>query len=647
MNDPKGSLPIPISFFDGVRDNGGKGFLSGVNHPVIWRELCVTLERFGEIPFKRKADAPLFSPTVFSGTRCEENATVSALVVIDADKGFDIRSAERFLIKKNIEAILYTTASNTDGSRFRIIVPLFNAVDPDTHKEVVKAVCTFLKPGWKPDTSKSNCYSLFYVPGSYAGAKNEFVHIEGTIFPAEAWLQLGGQVPSDGGKVAEQTLSNGHDPVLADLKARPTSTKRNSSFDCPYIDQEWVREYLGLTDDFYNGLYQFMCRVAFSALRQGIELSPTQLADLARDVERMSGRAHKSWDVETRDLESEADNALAFARAEIARIPTIQNPRIERCGTMTSFIERMMSDETRPVAEPIQDQSPNQILEWDAGLDEGLIEPRQWLLGNTHCRRYVSTIVADGGTGKTALRIAEAIALATGKPITGEHVFQRCRVLYMSLEDDEDEIRRRIKACCLHHKIATDELRDHLFVAALANGPKLATMAKGGAIVAGDLGKKLVEIIERRQIDLVILDPFIKSHGCDENDNNAIDFVTGMLAELAIRFNVAIDAPHHVSKGIVDPGNANRGSGASAFKDAARLVYTLSRMTQDEAKELGIDEVDRWRYVRVDSAKVNIAAAATTAKWYRLIGVPLGNASETYRPAMRSRLSSRGRQSIR
>ena len=93
---------------------------------------------------------------------------------------------------------------------------------------------------------------------------------------------------------------------------------------------------------------------------------------------------------------------------------------------------------------------------------------------------------------------------------------------------------------------------------------------------AEHLAKMLIEIVERRNIDLVVLDPFIKSHGCDENDNNAIDRVTGMLAELAIRFNVAIDAPHHVSKGMIDPGNANRGRGASAFKDAARLVYAPS-----------------------------------------------------------------------
>jgi AAA domain len=297
-----------------------------------------------------------------------------------------------------------------------------------------------------------------------------------------------------------------------------------------------------------------------------------------------------------------------------------------------SFLEWAMSDDTgrmRPVADPVVEQ-PSPALEWDAGLDNGFIEPRQWLLGNTFARRYVSTIVADGGTGKTALRLAQAVALATGRPITGEHVFRRCRVLYVSLEDDADEMRRRIKACCRHHKIDRAELRDHLFAVGLANGPKLAASIRGGAIAPGELGNLLTEIIQRRNIDLVVLDPFIKSHGCDENDNNAIDFVSGMLAELAIRFNVAIDAPHHVSKGMTDPGNANRGRGASAFKDAARLVYTLSKMTQAKATVLGIEEGDRWRYVRVDSAKVNIAPAAATATWFRLVGVPLGNASVIY-----------------
>ena len=624
-HDPIGYLVMPISFFNSVHDNGSKGFFGGLNGEIPWRDLCKGLENFASIPFAHKAEAPLFAPTVFAGTRREKNATRSALAVIDADGGFEYGSAVEFLTEHEIEAILYTTASNQDGSRFRIMVPLFEPVDPETQKAVVKAVCTLLKPGWKPDTSKNNCYSLFYVPGRYAGAQNEFAHVKGSIFSAEAWLQL-----------AKEALSNGHAMGMARNELKPTATTWNSSFDCLYVDQAWVREYLDLPDDFYNGLYGFMCRVGLSAMRQGIKLDPTQLADLARDVEGLSGRKHASWDVETRDLESEAANALDFARGEIARTPSPSDAKIERCGTATgeSFADWMMREDTadwrhpRETAKTIVDSGDP--LEWDAGLDDRPIEPRQWLLGNTFCRRYVSTIVADGGTGKTALRVAQAIALATGRPITGEHVFQRCRVLYVTLEDDGDEMRRRIKACRLHHGIARDELRDHLFVVALANGPKLALSTKGGGVETGDLGKLLAEIIERRQIDVVVLDPFIKAHGCDENNNNAIDRVAGMLADMAFRFNVAVDAPHHVAKGMSDPGNANRGRGASAFKDAARLVYTLSKMTAEEAKTLGLDDGEKWRYVRVDSAKVNIAPNAATATWFKLVGVPLGNGDDAY-----------------
>jgi hypothetical protein len=65
-------------------------------------------------------------------------------------------------------------------------------------------------------------------------------------------------------------------------------------------------------------------------------------------------------------------------------------------------------------------------------------------------------------------------------------------------------------------------------------------------------------------------------------------------------------------------------------RNANRLVCTLSKMSLEDAKALGIDEADRWCYVRVDSAKVNIAPAAATARWFKLVGVPLGNGNIVY-----------------
>jgi RecA-family ATPase len=104
-------------------------------------------------------------------------------------------------------------------------------------------------------------------------------------------------------------------------------------------------------------------------------------------------------------------------------------------------------------------QATSPLDEWDAGDDTGLPPPRGWLLGNVFCRNFLRSILGAGGTGKTALRYAQYLALATGRPLTGEHVFQRCRVLIISLEDGKEELRRRITAARIHHGITLDEVR--------------------------------------------------------------------------------------------------------------------------------------------------------------------------------------------
>ena len=63
----------------------------------------------------------------------------------------------------------------------------------------------------------------------------------------------------------------------------------------------------------------------------------------------------------------------------------------------------------------------------DVGDDPDPIPPRGWLLGTAFCREFVSSILAAGATGKTALRVVQMLALATGCPLTGEYVFIRCR----------------------------------------------------------------------------------------------------------------------------------------------------------------------------------------------------------------------------
>jgi hypothetical protein len=84
------------------------------------------------------------------------------------------------------------------------------------------------------------------------------------------------------------------------------------------------------------------------------------------------------------------------------------------------------------------------------------------------------------------------------------------------------------------------------------------------------------------------------------------------------------------TKGMIAPGDADAGSDSSGIRDAGRLIYTLTPMSEDEAKRFDIEPDERHSYVRLDSAKVNIARPSEGATWFHLVGEPIGNGTEDY-----------------
>ncbi len=285
------------------------------------------------------------------------------------------------------------------------------------------------------------------------------------------------------------------------------------------------------------------------------------------------------------------------------------------------FTQRQKQNANAGAPEPTLD-------EWDAGEDTGPIPPRGWLLATQFCRKFVSSLIGPGAIGKSALRLLQYLALATGIALTGQHVFRRSRVLLLSFEDDRDELRRRIRAARIHHKISHDDIKGWLFCAT-PKGLKFAEIRQGSR-QAGQLEKVVRAAIERRKPDLLGLDPFIKTHGLEENDNAAMDFVCDLMAKIAIECDIAVDTPHHGKKGQQTAGDADAGRGASSARDAWRLVHTLTVMTEDEAKLFAISEIDRRAYVRLDPSKVNIAPSAMKATWFKLVGVKLENGTPEY-----------------
>ena len=155
-------------------------------------------------------------------------------------------------------------------------------------------------------------------------------------------------------------------------------------------------------------------------------------------------------------------------------------------------------------------------------------------------------------------------------------------------------------------------------------------MLNGKTRVVGPLEQQLRVAIAHRKPDILSLDPFVKTHALEENSSGDMDFVCDLLARFAIEFSIAVDSPHHVHKGTLAPGDADSGRGSSGIRDAGRLVYTLTPMSEDEARMFGIPVEDRFTYIRVDRAKVNIITRSAKPEWFRFIGVPIGNGTDEY-----------------
>ena len=167
----------------------------------------------------------------------------------------------------------------------------------------------------------------------------------------------------------------------------------------------------------------------------------------------------------------------------------------------------------KPTEPATKERQPQRIEVHNAGaIDPTKIKPRGFLLGNTFCRKFISGLNSAGAVGKTSVRYAQYLALATGKKITDEHMHQRCKVLIVCLEDSLNEVKRRIAACMLHHRISPSEVDGWLFYCA-PRGLKLLATNQHGVLARGLLHTELTTVIKDYAIDLVGVDPFVKAHG--------------------------------------------------------------------------------------------------------------------------------------
>ena len=248
-------------------------------------------------------------------------------------------------------------------------------------------------------------------------------------------------------------------------------------------------------------------------------------------------------------------------------------------------------------ADPLPPLAPDFLEQ----LSVSMLPRRRWLLEGTLLRGNVTVEVAPPGAGKSTLAIQQAVAIVTGRPITGHQVHEQTKVWVYNNEDDGDELKRRLAAVLQHWDIRLTEISGRLALNSGADRPLLVAKAdRAGNVIRLPDVDACIEHIKAHGIGVFIVDPFVETHEVNENSNEQIKAVAVMFREIARRGECAVMLVHHTAKppqGASDghAGNLNTARGASALVGVARIVQTLFSMSPKDAERYGVPEEERHR----------------------------------------------------
>ncbi|RTL04950.1 hypothetical protein EKK58_09085 [Candidatus Dependentiae bacterium] len=339
--------------------------------------------------------------------------------------------------------------------------------------------------------------------------------------------------------------------------------------------------------------------ITAARLCREMALTPETAYSLMRDY--WNPKCQPPWELE--DLWQKVVNAANYGSADY--------------GALTP--EHLFGHLNMPPIPDIFEQSGS---DWGNAYPANAIRPRDWIVPRMLLRKAVTLLLATGSVGKSSFSLALAAHLAIGKPYAGHTVNGATKSIVYNGEDDVEEQSRRLMALCLVYGFNYDEVKKEImFISPRHVKLELVSNEFNKPVRNDAIINQLTAIASRNDVGLLILDPLVRIHRCDESDNGQMDVVMDTLTDIADKANISILALHHTSKGNARQedriGNMDIARGASAVVNAARIAYTLLNPSLDDAESYGFREDERHMFVRLDDAKMNMALASTTPTWFK------------------------------
>ena len=263
---------------------------------------------------------------------------------------------------------------------------------------------------------------------------------------------------------------------------------------------------------------------------------------------------------------------------------------------------------------------------------------REWAVDRFAPIGKVTVLAGPGGVSKSMLMLHVLIHASTGRDWGGFRVDDPLRSLYVSYEDDQQELAKRV-----HTLAATLQAEDsgtfdllydvsgsirknvRMFAAddEAASWLMLTKPDRFGQPERTDRVDWLVGYLKEKRIRMVVLDPAVYTHQLEENDIADMAMYMQTLTYIAKQAQCAVVVLHHMNKtgGWSQLDDINQGSlrGASSFADNARSVAVVVSMSIRDAEAYGLpaEHATTGKYAVFKHVKHNYSAPMDTMVFER------------------------------
>lgn len=212
-----------------------------------------------------------------------------------------------------------------------------------------------------------------------------------------------------------------------------------------------------------------------------------------------------------------------------------------------------------------------------ASLKGREVRQREWLVHDLIPQKTVTLFSGDGGTGKSLVSLQLAVSVAAmlawlGKGVSGG------RVIYMSAEDDDDELHRRLDDILRASNRTYDDI-EGLTLRSLAGEDALLAVDTQIALMQSELFKELDARAADEAPTLIVIDTLADVYPANENDRAKVRQFIGILRGLALKHECAVLLLGHPSLTGLNSGSGT--SGSTAWNNSVRSRLYLSRITDN------------------------------------------------------------------